>query len=67
MFFIKKEKDPVCGMEVKVKSSTLQLNYHGKVYYFCSADCRSSFESNPERFQSSNSKSSSSTDRRWEK
>jgi P-type Cu+ transporter len=56
MLFSKKVKDPVCGMEIKIKTSTLQTNYKGEVYYFCSADCLTTFQSNPDRFVSNHSK-----------
>lgn len=45
-----REKDPVCGMEVNVDSSTLRSNYNGTDYYFCAPACKKQFEMNPEQF-----------------
>ena len=36
--------DPVCGMYVDEKSSTLAIEREGKKYYFCSANCKLQFE-----------------------
>ena len=41
--------DPVCGKKVR-PDSEYHYEYHGKVYYFCSADCRKEFEENPGRY-----------------
>ena len=40
--------DPVCGMYVDEKSSTLNSEREGRKYYFCSASCKLQFEK-PER------------------
>ncbi len=40
--------DPVCGMYVDEKSSTLNSERKGRKYYFCSASCKLQFEK-PER------------------
>ncbi len=40
--------DPVCGMYVDEKSSSLVSERGGKKYYFCSANCKLQFEK-PER------------------
>lgn len=38
-------KDPVCGMDVDPKAAgVLQAQHRGKTYYFCSGQCRTSFE-----------------------
>jgi Cu+-exporting ATPase len=42
-------QDPVCGMPVDPKKSSMQLE-QGKEYYFCSEDCRLRFEENPEEY-----------------
>lgn len=49
--FSKKEmdKDPVCGMDVNLKTVTLHTFYKGKNYYFCSENCLSKFKSQPEQ------------------
>jgi uncharacterized membrane protein YraQ (UPF0718 family)/YHS domain-containing protein len=41
--------DPVCGMTVdRAKAKTLR--HEGRTLYFCSDDCRSAFEADPERY-----------------
>lgn len=35
--------DPVCGMEVAVSESSIQLERAGELYYFCSEGCRDTF------------------------
>jgi len=39
--------DPVCGMVVFAGPQGRQLEHDGVTYHFCSAGCRSEFESNP--------------------
>ncbi len=41
--------DPVCGMNVS-ESSEHHHQHAGRVYYFCSAGCRSKFSDNPEKY-----------------
>ncbi|MBI3407091.1 MAG: heavy metal translocating P-type ATPase [Planctomycetes bacterium] len=41
------ERDIVCGMQVDPKTTTLKIEYEGKVFYFCSAGCKRTFESDP--------------------
>jgi len=43
------ERDPVCGM-LLAQAQALELEYHGKPYYFCSWDCKHQFEENPDEF-----------------
>ena len=42
--------DPVCGMEVSPESAVAKSVYKGKIYYFCSTNCKSEFENNPEHY-----------------
>ena len=42
--------DPVCGMEVTSDTAEETLDYQGRTYYFCSADCREAFEENPQKY-----------------
>jgi len=44
--------DPVCGMEIEEidVSESLRSEYAGKVYCFCSHECKSEFEQNRQRF-----------------
>jgi xanthine dehydrogenase accessory factor len=39
--------DPVCGMTVTAGPAGRPLSHDGETYYFCSAACRSQFESDP--------------------
>ncbi len=39
--------DPVCGMTVPAGPAGRPLEHEGTTYYFCSAGCRSQFESRP--------------------
>jgi xanthine dehydrogenase accessory factor len=41
--------DPVCGMRVEVSSARYTATREGVTYYFCSAGCLQSFESEPAR------------------
>ncbi len=42
-------KDLVCGMDIS-ENNSLKEAYRGKIYHFCSEQCRSSFKANPEKF-----------------
>jgi P-type Cu+ transporter len=42
--------DPVCGMEVTPETAADSAEYEGQTFYFCSAGCRATFESNPEKY-----------------
>jgi YHS domain-containing protein len=44
-----REIDPVCGMTVETASSRSSV-FDGRIYYFCSANCRDRFEANPQAF-----------------
>jgi len=43
-------KDPVCGMKVDENNSQYQAQYGGKKYSFCSQDCKTKFEQQPEQY-----------------
>jgi YHS domain-containing protein len=45
--------DPVCGMDVNENNPPAKTNYEGKTYYFCSEQCKTDFEEDPEEFISS--------------
>lgn len=43
-------KDPVCEInvdEIEALTNGLTVEYHGQTHYFCSTDCRDTFETNP--------------------
>jgi len=42
--------DPVCGMEVDPRKTKYKSVYKGKVYYFCSYQCKKAFDENPEYY-----------------
>jgi YHS domain-containing protein len=44
------EKDPVCGMEIDPKTAPAKSEYKGQTYYFDSADCKHTFEQDPEKY-----------------
>ncbi len=41
--------DPVCGMEVG-GGSKFSSRHGGRMYFFCSAQCKKSFDSAPGRY-----------------
>jgi YHS domain-containing protein len=50
-----KHIDPVCGMVVKEENS-LNFEYKGKIYYFCSEFCYEKFKKDPEKYLDPNYK-----------
>jgi P-type Cu+ transporter len=42
--------DPVCGMSVDETTAPARTSYKGKTYYFCSEDCKESFDKNPDKY-----------------
>ena len=42
--------DPVCGMSVEPGSTPYKTLYKGKIYYFCSPQCKKAFQENPEYY-----------------
>jgi YHS domain-containing protein len=43
-------KDPVCGMDVDSTTNEHRLDHDGHTYHFCSARCRTTFETDPEAY-----------------
>lgn len=43
-------KDPVCGMEIDEKKASATVTYKGTTYYFCSQECKTSFQKSPDRY-----------------
>ncbi len=43
-------KDPVCGMDVAEEGAEFQSAVAGKKYYFCSGECKTEFEAEPEAY-----------------
>lgn len=44
------EKDPVCGMKVDPKQTSLKTQHNQKEYAFCSKQCLDKFKKNPDQF-----------------
>ncbi|HJS17279.1 MAG TPA: XdhC family protein, partial [Anaerolineales bacterium] len=42
--------DPVCGMTVEIATAHFTSEYKGKVYYFCAAGCKRSFDKEPGKY-----------------
>ena len=42
--------DAVCGMSVDKEGAQHVATYEGQTYYFCSANCRSTFLGNPREY-----------------
>lgn len=43
-------KDPICGMMVDDKESSLKSEHEGVTFYFCSAACKKKFDSDPHKY-----------------
>lgn len=46
-------KDPVCNAQVNERTAEhhhLKTDYDGETFYFCSADCKKSFDAKPLEF-----------------
>jgi Cu+-exporting ATPase len=50
-------QDPVCGMKVTVTPMTDRSEYRGQTYYFCSVECKQTFDKNPEKYTQQKQKS----------
>jgi Cu+-exporting ATPase len=44
------ERDPVCGMSVDPEDAAATSQSQGKTYYFCSEECKETFEENPSQY-----------------
>jgi P-type Cu+ transporter len=43
-------KDPVCGMSVNTETAKHKTVHEGETFYFCSAGCKTKFETDPKRY-----------------
>jgi len=43
-------RDPVCGRELTAGQVEAQSRYEGKVYSFCSAECKQLFDKTPKDY-----------------
>jgi Cu+-exporting ATPase len=43
-------RDPVCGMMVNEKTTKFTSEHDGAAFYFCSAQCKKTFDADPHRY-----------------
>ena len=43
-------KDPICGMTVDKANARYKSEFQGKMFYFCCAGCKQTFEQEPQRY-----------------
>ena len=43
-------KDPVCGMQIEESKYAGKSEYQRKTYYFCSTQCKTKFDNEPEKY-----------------
>ena len=43
-------KDPVCGKDLLPNTAANSVNREGKTIYFCSDECRTKFDAEPEKY-----------------
>ncbi len=55
-------KDPICGMTVDEKTAKLKSEHEGKTFYFCSAGCKTTFDSISSHGPDTNSQSARELD-----
>jgi Cu+-exporting ATPase len=55
----KTETDPVCGMTVNPATTPYRYQHQDRIYYFCSADCRTKFATHPTGYLKSKTTTSS--------
>lgn len=44
------QKDPVCGLQLEERSALWHSKRNGQTYLFCSKDCKSQFDQQPEKY-----------------
>ncbi len=43
-------RDPVCNMDVNEKNAAATSQHGGQTYYFCSQQCKQTFDKNPDQY-----------------
>ncbi len=43
--------DPICKMDVDIATANLMSDYKGKKYYFCSQNCKNTFDADPAQYK----------------
>jgi Cu+-exporting ATPase len=46
----KKQKDPVCGMNINPSECPYKTEHKNKQYSFCCKECMTAFKNNPDKF-----------------
>ncbi|MFO7688276.1 MAG: L-lactate dehydrogenase [Desulfobacterales bacterium] len=54
-------RDPVCGMEVEESEARQKARHMGENYCFCSKDCKTKFDKNPQKYSEALEKNISTT------
>ena len=44
------KKDPICGMMVDEKKTTLKSEFAGQTFYFCAPGCKKKFDVDPSKY-----------------
>ena len=44
------QRDPVCGMEINTQDAAGSSEHEGRTYCFCSTNCKSKFDQNPQQY-----------------
>lgn len=44
------QNDPVCGMQIEESDAAGKSEYNGQTFYFCSANCKTRFDDEPEKY-----------------
>jgi len=44
------QKDPVCAMMVDDQKAKYKSEHDGRVFYFCSAGCKETFDKDPHKY-----------------
>jgi copper ion binding protein len=47
---MRRQIDPVCGIEVEESFDAVRYLYHGRTYFFCALSCKKQFELSPENY-----------------
>jgi YHS domain-containing protein len=42
--------DPICGMEMSRADAVAAADHHGRLYFFCSEDCKERFDEDPDSY-----------------
>ena len=45
--------DPVCQMQIEENDAEFKSEYGGRTFYFCSEECKDTFDGKPEQYAKS--------------